>query len=292
MDFLNNYECYFNASLKKYNTYRIDATCKGLVFVHSVNELIELLKKLKDNNIDYIILGNGSNIILASDYYDKVIIKLDKLNNITFNDNIVKVESGYPLPKLSLEILKHNLIGLEFAAGIPGLVGSSVAMNAGAYNKSMADVVKEITILDEDLNIMVLKNNELKFRYRDSLLKENKKLIVLEVTLELEYGDILEAKELIETRRQRRISTQPLNYPSSGSVFRNPEGMHAGELIEKCNLKGYNINGAEISEKHANFIINKDNCKGSDIINLINLIKDKVKEKYNIDLILEQEIID
>ena len=292
MDFLNNYECYFNASLKKYNTYRIDATCKGLVFVHSVNELIELLKNLKNNNIDYIILGNGSNIILASDYYDKVIIKLDKLNNITFNDNIVKVESGYPLPKLSLEILKHNLIGLEFAAGIPGLVGSSVAMNAGAYNKSMADVVKEITILDEDLNIRVLKNNELKFRYRDSLLKENKKLIVLEVTLELEYGDILEAKELIETRRQRRISTQPLNYPSSGSVFRNPEGMHAGELIEKCNLKGYNINGAEISEKHANFIINKDNCNGSDIISLINLIKDKVKEKYNIDLILEQEIID
>lgn len=292
MDFLNNYECYFNASLKKYNTYRIDATCKGLVFVHSVNELVELLKKLKDNNIDYIILGNGSNIILASDYYDKVIIKLDKLNNITFNDNIVKVESGYPLPKLSLEILKHNLTGLEFAAGIPGLVGSSVAMNAGAYNKSMADVVKEITILDENLNIKVLKNNELKFRYRDSLLKENKKLIVLEVTLELEHGDILEAKELIETRRQRRISTQPLNYPSSGSVFRNPEGMHAGELIEKCNLKGYNINGAEVSEKHANFIINKDNCKGSDIINLINLIKDKVKEKYNIDLILEQEIID
>lgn len=292
MNFLNNYECYFNASLKKYNTYRIDATCKGLVFVHSVNELIELLKNLKNNNIDYIILGNGSNIILASDYYDKVIIKLDKLNNITFNDNIVKVESGYPLPKLSLEILKHNLTGLEFAAGIPGLVGSSVAMNAGAYNKSMADVVKEITILDEDLNIRVLKNNELKFRYRDSLLKENKKLIVLEVTLELEYGDILEVKELIETRRQRRISTQPLNYPSSGSVFRNPEGMHAGELIEKCNLKGYNINGAEISEKHANFIINKDNCNGSDIISLINLIKDKVKEKYNIDLILEQEIID
>lgn len=292
MNFLNNYECYFNASLKKYNTYRIDATCKGLVFVHSVNELIELLKKLKDNNMDYIILGNGSNIILASDYYDKVIIKLDKLNNITFNDNIVKVESGYPLPKLSLEILKHNLTGLEFASGIPGLVGSSVAMNAGAYNKSMADVVKEITILDENLNIKVLKNNELKFRYRDSLLKENKKLIVLEVTLELEYGNILEAKELIETRRQRRISTQPLNYPSSGSVFRNPEGMHAGELIEKCNLKGYNINGAVISEKHANFIINKDNCKGSDIIKLINLIKDKVKEKYNIDLILEQEIID
>ncbi len=292
MDFLNNYECYFNASLKKYNTYRIDATCECLVFVHSVNELVELIKNLKNNNMEYIILGNGSNIILASDYYDKVIIKLDKLNSITFNDNIVKVESGYPLPKLSLEILKHNLIGLEFASGIPGLVGSSVAMNAGAYNKSMADVVKEITILDENLNVKVLKNNELKFRYRDSLLKENKKLIVLEVTLELEYGDILEAKELIETRRQRRISTQPLNYPSSGSVFRNPEGMHAGELIEKCNLKGYNINGAEISEKHANFIINKDNCKGSDIIKLINLIKDKVKEKYNIDLILEQEIID
>lgn len=291
MDFLNNYECYFDASLKKYNTYRLEATCKCLVFVHSVSELVKLLENLKNNNIEYIVLGNGSNIILSKEYYDKVFIKLDKLNDINFNDNIVTVGAGYPLPKLSLEILKHNLTGLEFAAGIPGLVGASVAMNAGAYNKSMADVVKSVVVLDEKLNVRILDNSELNFKYRDSLLKENKKLIVLEVVLKLEYGNIFEAKELIETRRQRRISTQPLNFPSSGSVFRNPEGMHAGELIEKCNLKGYNINGAEVSIKHANFIINKGNCKGSDIIELIDLIKNKIKEEYNIELILEQEII-
>lgn len=291
MEFLNNYECYKEVSLKKYNTYRIDAKCKYLVFVHSVKELINLIKELKNKNIEYIILGNGSNIILAKDYYDKVIIKLDKLNGITFDKERVTVEAGYSLSKLSFEILKHNLVGLEFASGIPGLVGSSTAMNAGAYNKDMASVIESVVVLEDNLNIKTLNNSELEFSYRDSVLKKNKNLIVLSVTLKLSYGDVNLAKELIETRKKRRIETQPLEYPSSGSVFRNPLDMHAGSLIENCNLKGYNINDAEVSVKHANFIINKGNAKGEDIIKLINVIKSKVKEKYNIDLILEQEII-
>lgn len=291
MEFLNNYECYKEVSLKKYNTYRIDAKCKYLVFVHSVKELINLIKELKNKNIEYIILGNGSNIILAKDYYDKVIIKLDKLNGITFDKERVTVEAGYSLSKLSFEILKHNLVGLEFASGIPGLVGSSTAMNAGAYNKDMASVIESVVVLEDNLNIKTLNNSELEFSYRDSILKKNKNLIVLSVTLKLSYGDVNLAKELIETRKKRRIETQPLEYPSSGSVFRNPLDMHSGSLIENCNLKGYNINDAEVSVKHANFIINKGNAKGEDIIKLINVIKSKVKEKYNIDLILEQEII-
>lgn len=291
MEFLKKYEYYENYNIKKYNTYRLEVICKYLVFVNNIEELIELLKYLKENNIKYLILGNGSNVIFKDDYYDGVVIKLDKLNNIEINGNEIEVECGYSLMKLSRDILNLGLTGLEFASGIPGLVGASIAMNAGAYNKDMASVVKEVKVINKNNELINMKNSELNFEYRDSFLKKNKDFICVSAVLTLEDGNKEESIELINTRRERRIATQPLEYPSAGSVFRNPEGMHAGELIEKCGLKGYNINGAEISEKHANFIVNKGNCTGKDIIELINIIKQKVYEKYNVELILEQEII-
>ena len=291
MEILKNYEYYENANMKKYNTYKLNTTCKYLVFVKNIEELLTLLKYLKENNIKYLVLGNGSNIILSEDYFDGVIIKLDKLNNITINENKVSVEAGYSLMKLSREVLKYNLTGLEFASGIPGLVGASVAMNAGAYNKDMASVVKEIKVIDDNLNIITLTNEELEFKYRDSLLKHNKNYICISAIMELEYGNANESLALIEERKQRRLASQPLEYPSAGSVFRNPENIPAGKLIEECGLKGYNINGAEVSFKHANFIINKNNCTGKDIVELINIIRKKVYEEYQIELILEQEII-
>lgn len=291
MNFLNRYEYYENYNIKKYNTYRLDVTCKYIVFVKNIEELIELLNNLKENNTNYLILGNGSNVIFKDNYYDGVIIKLDKLKNIRINNNEVYVEAGYSLMKLSRDVLEYNLSGLEFAAGIPGLVGASIAMNAGAYNKDMASVVKKVQVINENNELITLTNSELEFKYRDSFLKKNKNYICVSATLSLEEGNKEESIELINKRKKKRTETQPLDYPSAGSVFRNPEGMHAGELIEKCGLKGYNINGAEVSEKHANFIINKGNCTGKDIIELINIIKNKVKEKYNVELILEQEII-
>ena len=291
MNFLNKYEYYENYNIKKYNTYRLDITCKYIVFVKNIEELIELLNNLKENNIKYLILGNGSNVIFKDDYYNGVIIKLDKLKDIKVNGKEVYVEAGYSLMKLSRDVLEYNLVGLEFASGIPGLVGASIAMNAGAYNKDMASVVKEVQVINEKNELITMTNSELEFKYRDSFLKKNKNYICASAILSLEEGNKEESIELINKRKQKRTETQPLEYPSAGSVFRNPEGMHAGELIEKCGLKGYNINGAEVSEKHANFIINKGNCTGKDIIELINIIKEKVKEKYNIELILEQEII-
>lgn len=291
MDFLKKYECYENYNIKKYNTYRLSVICKYLVFVNSISELIGLLKEIKERNIKYLILGNGSNVIFKDDYYDGIIIKLDKLKDLKVLENEIEVECGYSLMKLSRDILNYGLIGLEFASGIPGLVGSSIAMNAGAYNKDMASIVKEIKVINKDNELIVLKNADLDFKYRDSLLKKNKEYICVSAVLILEKGNKNESIELINLRKERRMATQPLEYPSAGSVFRNPDGMYAGELIEKCGLKGYNINGAEVSEKHANFIINKDCCTGKDIIELINLIKQKVYEKYNVELILEQEII-
>ena len=151
--------------------------------------------------------------------------------------------------------------------------------------------VKEATVLTPSLEIKTISNKDLNFHYRTSFLKENKDYICLEATLILVKKDTHEIMELIKSRKEKRLATQPLNYPSAGSVFRNPKDDFAGRMIEELNLKGYNINGAEISSKHANFIINKDKCSGKDIVKLINLVKDKVKKEYNIDLILEQEII-
>lgn len=288
--FINKYEYYKNVSLKKYNTYKIDVSCDYLVYPKSIHELQELLKYLKDNNIHYLILGNGSNVILARPNFD-VVIKLDRINNIEIKDNIVIAGAGVSLIKLSNICMENNLNGLSFAGGIPGLLGASTAMNAGAYKEDMASIVKEVKVLTTNLEIKTMKNSELEYAYRDSFLKRNKDFICVEVTLSLEYEDKEIIKHRMLDRRDRRISSQPVNMPSAGSVFRNPEGLSAGKLIEDIGLKGYTIGGAQVSEKHANFIINTSNATYEDIISLIDYIKEKVKEKYNIDLILEQEIV-
>jgi len=288
----HNLEYYEHKSLKRYNTYRLDTTCDYIVFPDDLGTLILLLNFLKENNLKYIFLGNGSNVIFKNKHYDGIVIKLDRLNNITFNDTLVEVEAGYPLIKLGLECIKRSLTGFEFASAIPGQIGASIAMNAGAYKCDMSDIVREVKVINPNLEIITMTKEELNFSYRSSFLKENKDYYIVSATLELENGISSEIEELTSKRRIKRIETQPLEYPSAGSVFRNPENMYAGELIENCGLKGYSINGAMVSEKHANFIINKNNATGEDIVNLINLIKTKVFEKYNVELILEQLIIE
>ena len=278
-------------SLKNYNTYRVNTIAKFLVFPKTIEELQEIIKHLKDYNIKYFLLGNGSNIILSMDYYDGVIIKLDNFNSITYNDNLVTAGAGCSLIKLSLDTIEKGLTGMEFSTGIPGAVGASVAMNAGAYNCDLSEILKEITVLTPDNEIKTMKKEELSFEYRDSFLKRNKDYIVLSATFKLEKGNTEEMKELVNERKQKRISSQPLDMPNAGSVFRNPEGNFAGALIESANLKGYNINGAEVSTKHANFIVNKGGATGEDIINLIDKIQKEIKEKNNIELRLEQIIV-
>ena len=165
-------------------------------------------------------------------------------------------------------------------------------MNAGAYNSDMASVVKEVRVLTPNYEIKTLNINDLAYEYRDSFLKKNPEYIVLSTTFELKDGDTETMRNLIAERRMKRITSQPLDMPSAGSVFRNPEGMYAGELIEKLNLKGYTIGGAKVSEKHANFIVNNGTATGRDVVSLINKIEKEVKEKYNVDLKLEQIIIE
>ena len=276
-------------NIKKYNTYKLDCSCKVIIFPSTIEELKDSLNIIKKNKSKWFILGNGSNIILPK-YYDGVIIKLDNLNKCTINDNNIYVESGYMLNKLANELSNKGYTGIEWATGIPGTIGGAIYGNAGAYKSSMSEILVDVTLLDNE-NIITLKNEELEFSYRDSLLKHRKNLIVLSCNIKLEKGNTEEIKRTIEERTLKRIETQPLEYPNCGSVFRNPEGMAAGKLIDDSGLKGYTEGGAKISEKHANFIINYDNATSEDIIKLIELIKDKIKKNYNIDLVLEQEII-
>jgi len=285
-------EYYENVSLKKYNTYKLNVICDYLVFPDDLGTLVLLLNFIKENKLKYLVLGNGSNVIFKNERYNGIIIKLDRLNKLTFNDTTVEVEAGYSLIKLAIECMKRSVGGFEFASGIPGLIGASIAMNAGAYKSDMASIVKEVKVINPNLEIITMTKEDLNFSYRNSFVKENSGYYIVSAILELESGNSKEIEELISKRRIKRMETQPLDAPSAGSVFRNPEGMYAGELIENCGLKGYAIKDAMISDKHANFIINKGDATGKNIIDLIELIQNKVKEKYNVELKLEQQIIE
>ena len=278
--------------MKDYTTYKVGGECIAIVYPTNVENLIKLLKYLKENKIKYKVIGNGSNLIFSDERYDGVIINLKEFDKLEINDTIVKVGAGYSLVKLSIKTAKLGLAGLEFASGIPGTVGGAVFMNAGAYKSDMGYIVSEVSVLTADLEVKTLYNKDLDFHYRTSFLQKNPDYICLEAKLVLRSSNSNILMDIISERKQRRLMTQPLEYPSAGSVFRNPENDFAGRLIEELGYKGKNIGGAYVSEKHANFIINKDHATASDIIKLITEIKEKVKEKYDIDLIVEQEIVD
>lgn len=278
-----------NVSLKTLTTLKVGGISKYVFYPKDVTSLKKALTLFKKNNINYKIFGNGSNIIPSDKIYDGVIIKLSSLNNLKINDEVIEVEAGYSLMKLAKEVIKLGLSGLEWACGIPGTIGGAVYMNAGAYKQDMSFVLEKITALDENMNIVTLNKDELDFSYRHSRLMEEN-LICLSATLKLEKKDISLIEEVVNKRKEKRMETQPLEYPSAGSVFRNPFNDFAGRLVEECNLKGKQIGGAMISLKHANFIINKDNATGKDVLDLINLAKKEVKEKFNIELKQEQEL--
>lgn len=280
-----------NVKLSNYTTYKVGGPATLLVYPKNTEKLILLLKELKSSNIKHKVLGFGSNLIFSDDVYDGVIIKLDSFDDLKINDTVITVGAGYSLVKLSYACLKEGLTGLEFASGIPGSIGGAVFMNAGAYKSDMACVVSEVKVLTPNLEVKTLYNKDLDYKYRSSFLKHNPDYICLQAKIVLRHGDKKEIKDLMERRRQKRLMMQPLEYPSAGSVFRNPDNDFAGRLIEECNLKGYNIGGAKVSEKHANFIINYNKAKASDVKNLICYVHDKVKEETGVDLKIEQEFV-
>ncbi len=282
---------YGNISLKKLTSYKLDGVTKQLIYPDNVEELIEIIKDLREDNLKYKVIGGGSNLIFDGNYMG-VLIKLDSFNNLTFDDTNVIVGAGYCLQKLAVQACKMGLSGLEFATGIPGTVGGACFNNSGAYNSDMGYIVTYVKVLTPSLEIKTLYNSDLNYHYRTSFFKDHPGYIILGAKLKLKKGNKKEIIELVTDRRKRRLESQPLDYPSAGSVFRNPEGNYAGKLIEELGFKGKRSGGAKVSEKHANFIVNTGRAKGRDIIKLINKIQEKVKEEYGIDLVLEQEIVE
>lgn len=278
--------------LKDYTTYRVGGKALGLIAPKTVEELKNILKKLKEHKIKYKILGNGSNLIFNSRGYDGVIISLNEFQSLEMIGRYITVGAGYPLMRLAVKASLSGLSGLEFATGIPGTVGGAVYMNAGAYRSDMGYVVTSVKVLTPDGSIMELSNPELEFHYRTSFFQTHPGYICLEAKLTLQYGDKDAIMEVIQDRKKRRIETQPLDYPSAGSVFRNPPGDSAGRIIESLGLKGMRIGDALVSDKHANFIINVGNATGEDIKKLILEIQKIVKEKTGIELKIEQEFVE
>lgn len=280
------------ASLKKYTSYHVGGTARAIVFPKNTEGLVTLMRYLRENNILYKVLGKGSNVLFSEKNYNGVIIKLDDFDEITFFGRYkVRAGAGASLIKLSTMAAKRGLTGLEFASGIPGSVGGSVFMNAGAYGSDMGYIVERVKVLTPDLKIIHLENREMDFHYRSSILQKHRDYICLEVVISLQKGNREAIEEVIRDRRERRLESQPLEYPSGGSVFRNPEGTSAWKLIDGVGLKGRVQGGAMVSDKHANFVVNNNGGTADDVKFLIDLCHDKVLEEYGIDLKCEQEFV-
>lgn len=280
-----------NVNLLDYNTYRVEARCHYMACPATLKDLENLLTYVINHQIKYFVLGNGSNVILDG-YFDGLVINMKNLDKvIKKSPTDIIAYSGIMLPKLVNFCVKNNMAGLEWASGIPGTLGGAIYGNAGAYNEAIYDYLEEIIVLHNG-KLETLKKSKLNYGYRTSFFQGKRQYIIIAAHLKLKPGDKETSLKIMNDRLTRRLKTQPLSYPSTGSVFRNPsKDLPAGKLIEDVNLKGYKEGGATVSTKHANFIINENKATSKDIINLISHIKKIIKEKDNIDLILEQEIV-
>lgn len=291
-EFLQWGACEEAVSLKKYNTFKIGGIAKYMVHPDSVEHLCELIQFLKEKNIRYFLLGNGSNVIMSDEEFDGVIIHLDMFDKLIIQDTQVIVGAGVMMPKLSYETIKSGLTGFEWAIGIPGTLGGCIYGNAEAYKISTFDSLVSLIALTPDGDVKCFLRSDLTHGYRTSFFKENPGYIILEAVFSLERGDMSETLEKVNHRKIKRLETQPLEYPSAGSVFRNPSPENpSGKLIEDAGLKGITVGGAQVSNKHANFIINTGNATSNDVKNLIELVHQKVFETYQIDLKMEQEYV-
>jgi UDP-N-acetylmuramate dehydrogenase len=280
-----------NESLKDYCTFKIGGTAELLVMPENCGTLIDLIRIIKEQDIKYYILGNGSNVLIADKYFGGVFIVLTRMNNIEVRGDYIHAECGASLNKLAGIARDNNLSGLEFAYGIPGTLGGAVYMNAGAYGGQMSDVIYSSEYLDLDnLEIKKIDAQAHEFGYRHSIFDENK--LILGSVLKLNYGDKSEIEALMLKNMAARKDKQPLEYASAGSIFKRGGNYFAAKVIDECGLKGASVGGAQVSEKHAGFIINKRNASFNDVISLIEHVKSVVHDKTGIMLEREVKIIE
>ena len=279
----------YDEPMKKYTSFKIGGPAECLVKVQKIEEIQEILKLVKENKIPLKIIGNGSNLLVKDEGVKGIVLKID-IKKIEIQGNNVTVGSGIKLGELAQKLLREELAGFEFAAGIPGTIGGAIRMNAGAHGSEMKDIVKTVTYMDRNGEIHKIKNEDAKFEYRNSRFSKEDN-IILETELELEKGNKEEIQAKMTEYANFRKEKQPIEYPSAGSTFKRGTDFITAKLIDECGLKGYQIGGAQISEKHAGFIINKENATAEDVIKLIEYTKEQVYNKFGKKIELEVEII-
>jgi len=291
------YDIKQNEPLAEYCTYKIGGPARCLLAAASEDEVVAALQVARSSNYPFFILGGGSNVLFSDAGFPGVVIRMRndsiEIQNKEGQANLI-VGAGTSLAKLANFARDNGLAGLEWAAGIPGTVGGAIRGNAGAFHQEIGNAVvkvRAVEISDKDFMSRVFEKSQCDFAYRDSIFKQNKKLVIVSASLAFKKGEPAEIDLLMKEYLEKKITTQPLDHPSAGSVFTNPPGFFAGKLIEDCGLKGYVVGGAQVSPKHANFIVNAGGAKAADVLELIAEIKRAVKEKFNVDLKEEIEIV-
>lgn len=274
----------------KYTTFKVGGPADLLVYPSDYKKIMEIIKLCVDNEIDYFVMGNGSNLIVRDGGFRGVIINLTHLDAIKVEDKVITAQCGALLSRVSRTALSSSLKGLEFAAGIPGSIGGAIAMNAGAYGGEMSMVVESALLIDDHGQMIELSNKQLELSYRNSAVLRNN-YIVLETKIRLERGIQDEIKAMMDDFAERRRSKQPLEYPSAGSTFKRPEGYFAGKLIQDAGLKGKCVGDAQVSEKHSGFIINKGSASAKNILDLIKVVQETVHNMFGVELKTEVRII-
>lgn len=281
---INPKDILINEPMYKHTTFRVGGNADFFVKPSKIDEIVNIIKFAKNSNINYYVMGNGSNLLVSDSGFRGIVIQIHRgCSEIEANDCIIKAKAGATLKNIYLTALNNNLSGFEFASGIPGTLGGAVIMNAGAYGGEISHIIKSATLLNESQEIVTMNNKELELGYRTSY-PGRMGYIVLEAKLQLEPGnreDIIALQQKYDLARKEK---QPLEYPSAGSTFKRPEGYYAGKLIMDSDLAGKSIGGAQVSAKHCGFVINSGNATAKDVIELINFVVEEVKNRFGVTL--------
>lgn len=270
--------------MKSHTTFRVGGPADYFVTPQTAEEVAKVIEACRQEKVPYYIVGNGSNLLVSDKGYEGVIIQIYKqMNQVKVEGAQIHAQAGALLSMIAKRALDAELTGFEFAAGIPGTLGGACVMNAGAYGGEMKDVLKSVTVLTDKGEVKTLAKEELELGYRTSVIAK-KGYIVLEAVLELQKGEKEKIQAVMDDLKERRVTKQPLEYPSAGSTFKRPEGYFAGKLIQDAGLRGFQVGGAQVSEKHCGFVINKDQATASDVMNLMNQVSDKVYEEFGVRL--------
>ena len=288
---LKNSDVLENEALKQYSYTKTGGNADILVRVKSEEDFQNIIKYSNDNNIDLTILGNGSNVLISDNGIRGIVVITSELNNITLSeDNILICYAGTTLEELADFCIENSLTNLEFSCGIPGSVGGAIFMNAGAYGGEMKEVVQKVEVFTRNGEKKIYTNEEMQFSYRHSVIQETKE-IISKVYFKMDKGNKEEIVAKVEDLNKQRSDKQPLEYPSCGSVFKRPEGYFAGKLIQDAGLQGLTVGGAQVSKKHAGFMVNVDNATCEDYKNLIKEVQEKVLENSGVELECEVKIL-